>query len=451
MKFKQVVILAGILLLFACNNEDSVESINFEDSAYGVVGRWYTESNVDDPLFNMFGEYVFTGYGAIYGDEYRKINGYRRAELQGIYIISNNSITTEYGINEGGRSTMPFAMENGLSFSASFHRFSEDYTLTFNRIVGEIILSVDSTLNVETDVKQNVAAYTAQQIDINGYNMLDEAIASVDANGFITTKLAGVTFLKVKTTVGTAVLKISVSDTKNMWNDFSLVLGKNFNEVEHLMGKHYAFKNDSVIRYFYDNAYIDSVDIYRHGAIADSIIVALRDTVTEETVNNYLSRTLYLVKDTTSYCSYVDNENFLLTSYSAICDKKLKKLSYTYFDPDWNDRLCDYRLTYEELRKKYGVADDKKETYAFYKGKYDFVTEIIYHFNNDGEVDQYSFYVNPDIKTSMIMNYLNSKFIYKDSNAPYVRNFQYNGKEMINSVTISENNHRLNYFFIENK
>ena len=115
----------------------------------------------------------------------------------------------------------------------------------------------------------------------------------------------------------------------------------------------------------------------------------------------------------------------------------IKKLSYTYFDPDWNDRICDYGLTYEELKNKYGRANDYRNASALYNGKYGFITKILYSINNEGKVISYSFYINPDIEHYQIIEFLNKNFFYKNSNRPFVRNFQYKGKEMINYVSIA--------------
>ncbi len=457
MKAKQILIVTGILSLLACNNEDSVESINYEDSVYGVIGRWYSEYNVDDPFFNMYAEYVFTGDGAIYADEYRKINGYRRGELRGTYKISNNNITTAFDIDEGGQSTIPLKVTDGLTFSASFHRFSEDYTLSFNRIVGEIILTVDSTLNVEASVKQNIEAYTPQQVEIKGYDMSDEAIASVDDSGVLTTKLIGVTFMKVKTSIGTAVLKISVSDNKNLWNNFSLLLGKSFDELETILGRHYALKNDSLVRYFYDNSYVDCVDIFRHDNIVDSICVSFRDNAVEDDISKFLGERQAFVKDTLSYSWYTDNTNYLLTTYSAKYYKNENKLIYIRFDPNWDDRRDDYGLTLDEIVMKYGNYNEREpfesKWVKYNDVKNDFVGQIVYYFDpNSHGMYRYAIVVNMEICPEMISAYLNKHFLFWNSSHRYVKNVQINGKEMLLEVSIDESrSHTLNYTFEENK
>ena len=268
-----LTIFTIVFSLFACDNDESVESLNFEDAAFGVVGRWYAESSsADKSNFDMFGEYVFTVDGAIYIDEYRRINGYRRSELQGTYSIKSNRITTEFDFNEGGQSTAPLNVTDGLAFSASFHRFSEDYTLAFQRIIGEVAFMVGDTINVATEALHNIEAYTSKPVEIKKYSMNDNAIASVNDDGLLTAKLIGVTYLKIETSIGIAVLKVSVSDNDILWNDYSKLLGSDFDDVERLLGKHYVFKSNDSIRYYYDNPYVDSVDVYKQYNRADSIM-----------------------------------------------------------------------------------------------------------------------------------------------------------------------------------
>mgnify|MGYP002623918853 CR=1 FL=1 len=457
MKAKLTLIITGILALFACNNEDSVESLSYEDSAYGVVGRWYAENNVDDPVFNMYAEYVFTADGVIYADEYRKINGFRRDSIQGKYSIKDNNITTEFSINQGGQSTSSLKVTNGLTFAASFHRFSEDYTLTFNRVVGEIMLTVDTMVNVKDELQHNIETCSAQPTEIKGYEMSDESIASVDDSGLVTTKLIGVTFLKVITSAGTAVLKVSVSDENNLWNDFSQVLGKDFSEVEHLLGKHYAFRNDTLFRYYYDNYYIDSVDIYRHENIADSIVVTLNIAIPDSTIMSHLENInkLAYIKDTLSYHWYTDNDNYLFSSYSARYYENSNKIIYLRQDPDWDDRIDDYGLTAEELLLKYGSYSRKdNNTLSFYGIKNEFVGEITYYLNP--KVYKYRIVVNMNITKDMIIEYVNRKFLYWNIIHPYAKNIQINGKEMILEISFKGNSSEdysrsLDYIFIENE
>lgn len=448
MKAKQILITIGILALFACNNEDSIEPLNYEDSAFGVVGKWYAESNVDDPIFNMYAEYVFTADGTIYADEYRKINGYKLDSIQGKYSAKDDIITTEFSINQGGQSTSSLKVTNGLTFAASFHRFSEDYTLTFNRVVGELILTVDSTVSVEADVRKQIEAYAAQLVEIKGYNMSDDAIASVDEEGHVTGKLIGVAFLKVETSVGTAILKVSVSDKNNLWTDFSQVLGKDFSDVERLLGKHYAFRNDSVIRYFYDSYYIDSVDVCRHADIVDSIVVAFRKHTEKDSITSYLKRKDLAVVDSVNVW-YTNNANFLLATLSARYSQVENKLVYTQFDPEWDDRTGDYGLSIDELYEKYGAYKSKDRTHITFNVKNDFVGEITYYWQPQMH---YHIQVNMNIPGSMIDDYLKKKFIYSYWNGQwqYMKNFQKDSKELFIHVS-KESKHSLYYYFHENK
>ena len=446
-------ILSTVFTLLACNNDESVNSLNFEDSAFSVVGRWYAENNTDNPILNMFGEYVFTADGVIYIDEYRRINGYRRNELQGVYSINGNNITTGFDFNEGGQSTSSFKVTENLSFSASFHRFSEDYTLTFQRVVGEIALMVGDTLYVSSEALQDIEAYTSKSVEIKSYSMNDPAIASVNEDGFLLAKLIGVTYLKVETSIGIAVLKVSVADKENLWNDFSKVLGRDFDEVLELLGKHYVFKSNDSIRYYYDNPYVDSVGIYRHDNVADSIVVSFRGNETDKSILDYLESKLVFVKDTLSCHWYTDNSNYLFSTLSAKYYKDAHKIIYTRFDPEWDDRIEDYGLSFDELVSRHGNYSDKEkwrsEWIKFNNIKNDFIAEITYHLNP--MVYKYSIIVNMDIPMTMIDDYINRKFLYWDVLHPHTKNIQINGKEMFIFVSVDEKNYRsLNYSIVEN-
>lgn len=447
MKVKQILIATGILLLFACNNEDSVESINFEDSAYGVVGRWYTEKT-DNPEMDMFAEYTFTTDGAVYVDEYRRRNGYKRDEGRGTYSINGNRIVS----NLASDKSLPIQSGSELLNlnSLTFTTRSKDYgDMQFLRIVGIVTPHVGDTLRL--DVQQVVDSYTSQNVKVISYSMTDDAIATIDDEGVLIPKLIGVTYLKLETPIGHAALKISVSDAQNLWNDFSQGLGRSFDEVEKIFGKHYAFKSDSM-RYFCDNPYVDSVDIYRNNNIVDSICVTFRNNAIKDDITNFLGERQSFVKDTLSYSWYTDNTNYLLSTYSAKYYKNENKLVYTRFDPNWDDRRNDYGLTIADLRKKYGwyrtMSPDRSTVIYGNITKNDFVQTIAYTLSQ-GKVDSYHISVVLDINTLMLDDYLDYKYLYYENNSDYkyAKNIQINGNEILLKVKHDKNEHILWYQF----
>lgn len=447
MKGKLILIVVGIFSLFACDKEDGVESLNFEGSTFSLVGRWYTEKDAGKKESDMFAEYTFTTDGAVYIDEYWAINGYKRNEGHGTYTITDNKIISNL------ESKMVLSNLNGLELdsikSLEFTtKTDERYgKMRFLRVIGMVQLRVGETDTISSNIQQAIAAYTSHPMGPISYEMSDEAVASIDETGILTAKLIGVTYLKVKTSIGTAVLKISVSDDTNLWNDFSKVLGKNFDEVRHLLGKHYAFSGDS-IRYFYDNAYVDSVDIYRHEGIADSIIVTFHKDADPVAIKNYLREKLIVVDSLSGW--YTNRKNYLLATFSARYHAENGKLEYTSFDPNWDDHIEDYGLTFDELKTKYGnyKSKDKIDTQVTYIIKNDFVDQITYFLNPN--VYMYHIKVNFRIPVSMIENYLNVKFRYWDTSRPHVRNIQVDGTEMLLRVSVS-NSYSLYYYFDENK
>ncbi len=454
MKVRQILIVSGILLLFACNNEDSIESINFEDSAYGVVGRWYTEKT-DNPELDMFAEYTFTTTGAVYVDEYRRRNGYKRDEGRGTYSIDGNRIVS----NMASDKSLPIQSGSELLNlnSLTFTTRSKDYgDMQFFRIVGIVTPHVGDTLTL--DIQQAVDSYTSQNVKVVSYSMTDDAIASIDDEGVLTPKLIGVTYLKIETTIGNAALKISVSDDQNLWNDFSQGLGKSFDEVEEIFGKHYAFKSDSM-RYFYDNPYVDSVDIYRHNNIVDSIVMTFKGNVEESELVNFIDKKLTYVDDTLSYRWYTDNDNYLMAKYSAKMYKgeNNRKFVYTYIEPDWDDRRSDYGLDFNMLKEKYGIPNQIGNTIIGYFQRKDFVSQISYSFSptvRNGSVYKYAVYLNSYVTPEMANEYLSRKYNYCSNIIrpyEYGRNIRIEDKEFIMFVEYERSEHKFWYNFKQYK
>lgn len=447
-------ILTIVFSLLACDNDESVKSLNFEDSSFGVVGRWYAENNSDNPTFDMFGEYVFTADGAMYIDEYRRINGYKRSELLGTYSVDGNSITTGFDF-EGGQSTCPLKVTDGLTFSASFHRFSEDYTLTFQRIVGEIALMVGDTLDVAIEAQKNIEVYTSKPVEIKSYSMNDDAIASVNSDGHLIAKLIGVTYLKVETSIGIAVLKVSVSDKDNLWNDFSRVLGRDFDDVVKILGKHYVYKNNDSLRYYSDSPYVDSVDVYKQNNRADSIIVSFKDNVPIDVVRGYLKRKFVPVDTLSEW--YTDNDNYLLSTMSVRFYPTKNILIYTGFDPQWDEHTDNYGLSYDELieNNKPHVPVFQSPSMIIYNIENDFAGRLIFFpIKPQPNYPDIKIEINNVIKTQMIDEYLNKTYTYTYWNGQwhYIKNLQIRGKEIIVIVSAADEGIRyLYYHFYENK
>ena len=456
MKARLMFIVTCFLLLFACNNEDSVESFDSEGSAFSVVGRWYTEiDDKNNSERNMYGEYTFTIGGAVYVDEYWRINGYRRHKIDGTYSVNGNTISA----NLNYKRTSTLECSDRLSFRAAI--LGEEKK-TFLRIVGDLALSVGDTTHI--DVNNYFETYSSISAEKPSYSVTDKAIVSVDETGLLTAKLIGTTFVQVGTSAGIAVLKIYVDDKKSRWNDFSSALGKNLDEVKQLLGERYAFKNDSTIRYYYDNAYVDSVDIYEHNNIADSLVVIFRPEVSDSIIMNYfVARGDTTVKDSISnnmlICRwYTDNKNFLLSTYSARYYPQEKKVIYTYIEPDWDDRRSDYGLSYEDLKKKYGYpSTPAKFSTVGYSLKKDFIRQVFYSLSPNivsGSVTSYSMYLNSDVTKEMVENYLYRKYNYCENinYEAYIQsyehglNIQIDGDEFVLFVKYERKEHKLLYY-----
>ena len=448
----KIILLIVAATFFACANDDSARTYGDTVGVSNVAGQWYTEKQ-DNSQSDMFGEYTFTIDGAVYVDIYSKINGYKREEGRGTYSVNGNKIVTnmESGMGLPIMSDSKIIVHNSLSFSVSSDGADSD----FMRIVGLLTLHVGDTVNI--DLQKAFELYTSKEPEILSYAMTDDAIASVDESGHLIAKLIGATYLKIKTSVGTAVLKVSVSDEANLWNDFSQVLGKDFNAVERILGNRYAFRSDSM-RYFYDSEYIDSVDIFRSKDVADSIVVTFKSQVAEKNVVNSLDKNLVLVKDTTSYIWFTDNENYLLSNYSAKYDRGGKKLTYTYFQPDWDDRSDDYGLTYNELIGKYGLPHfPTMYGIVSYYVKKDFVRHVTYSLRPNiqkGTVDMYYMYLSTDVTKEMIDVFLKRKYNYCNNLArpyEYGKNIVVDGEEYIMFVRYDGGEeHKLLYIFYKN-
>ena len=404
----------------------------------------------------MFAEYTFTAGGAVYVDEYRMINGYKRNAEHGTYHINGNKIilNLESKTELSNINDIELDSVNTLYFNTKTNEKSG--RMQFFRIIGIIHLQVGEKDTISSKVQQAIAAYTSQPIREASYEIYDNSIASIDSTGILVSKMIGVTYLRIETATSNAILKISVSDDGNLWNDFSQGLGKSFYEVESLFGKYHVFnisKSDS-IRYFYDTPYVDSVVFYRHDNTSDSIVVSFTEQASNAMVRDYLLSRLTHVKDTLSHYWYTDNDNYLLSTYSAKYHPEQRKLIYTAFDLNWDDRRSDYGLTDEDLEKKYGtpICDSLGiKTYDIVKN--DFIVNISFSLKgNPRRVSSYSAQLNIDIQVGMIDDYIQRNYPYYDKSNyegfKNGKNIQIEGKEMI--LLVKRNENELRFRFVDN-
>ena len=400
----------------------------------------------------MYAEYTFMPFGGdVYADEYWKTNGYKKSIPKVTYNVDNDKIAMYIG---SGKYDIELP-GNALTMKAEQITQGEvirPLYMQFMRIVGTVSLNVDSVIRLDS-LQQIIEAYTAKPTVVTTYTITDGAIASVDEIGLLTAKLAGTTYLKAETDDGIAVLKITVIDKHNPWHDFSRGLGKSFDEIKQLWGKRFYSRgnsNDS-IRYYYDNDYVDRVDIYQHDNIADSIIITFKENVSDDFVREYLNQKFVPADSLNDW--YTDNKVFLLSSMSARYGSNSKAITFTYFEPDWDDRRYDYGLTIEELIEKYHIPEENHDGQIKYniKIKNDFISKITYHISGKPQkVTSYSAVINLKFNPKIIDDYIKKKYLFFDynSNYKYGKNVIINGKDYI--LLIRRENINIWFDFIEN-
>ena len=427
-----------LLFLVSCNDDDVTIHLP-EVSATSIVGNWYVEDNA----LGGYSEYTYTMGGYIYIDSYSRVYGYKRVQEIGTYSHSGNSLVHKIE-SEGGMPVVDSYEFRGMT-AFSFMTSSADYGNTeYNRIVGVVEMQIDGTVSL--DVQQYLSAFTSDSVNVGGMRMSNRAIADIDDSGVIRGKQIGITYLKVETSIGTAVFKISVTDNANLWIDVSRALGMNLADVTDYFGCYYAFINDSSALYFYDDYYVDYIEIHADRGVADSIIVSFNKEVDPVHVKGYLDNRLCIANDNMSYCRYTDNENFLFSTYSVMYEYNENVLTYKSLDVEWDDRIDDYGLTREDIKKKYGTYRvNNGGDLSFYVYN-DFISHIMYSFTKD-KVSSYSVQINMDVGTHMVEEYLKKRYKRMNSVAEYVRNIQVNGKEMLLQVTTSADKRSLYFWF----
>lgn len=432
--------LYSTIVLSSCNDPYQQPLVHDEVM---LVGNWFTE----DEISKMYAEYTYTADNSVFINEYQQILGYKRIQRNGSYRYAGSALTLNTKSYVSQYATDAFEVEEITELT--YRTKSIDYGIAdYYRIVGLEDIAAGTTKRI--DVLKYIEAFVRETPEILNYQIADNSVANIDESGALTAKQKGVTYLSVTTTQGTAVIKVSVNDPDNLWKDCSVGIGESMRNIEEKLGKYYAYKSSDSIQYLYDDYYINNVKAFSHGdrSIVDSIVVTFNDNVDSNESLEFLRNKLIIVKDGQDDVSwFTDNTNYLLSKYSARYHKKNKTLIYTFCNPEWEDKMEDYGLTIEELTQKYGYHSPYKDLYFINIGE-EFATEV-YYFLNNGKVYQYGVFVNFDVTTEMINDYISRKF-QMDNVGVYKMNRIINGQEMLVRVSFDKNDHRIYYYFDKN-
>lgn len=446
---KRYILLLIPLLFCSCN--DSMNDSGYssdKNTPDAIVGKWYSE----DVAAASYQEDTYTNTGIKYSTTYRQMYGYQPYRTHGKYTLTGNQMTENMTFDGTSTSVLSVWTVDSVSLY-SYVTHNVDYGKShYNRIIGSVIINKGKEYNLEA--AQYFARYSKVIPDITSYSVVDESILDVDNTGTITPKLSGDTYIKVHSSQGMAVIKASVIDSTSLWNDYSHGLGLKLPEVERIYGKYYAYKNDSTILYCPQHYYVDSVKfVCNESGVIDSIAVVFSKYATDDIIAGNLNSTMVLVNSLVSdTLCFTDNANYLMSKTTARYKRNSRRLALNYLEPEWEDKIEDFGLTYDELKKKYGCAKNYTGRSADYGNiiKNEFISQIQYEFDKESNYDKVNCYIiffGNRITKDMLEYYMQRNYFFFNSTIPYAKNVVRGGKECLIRANPSFSERRIRYYF----
>lgn len=302
-KFKWILMaFIACLAISSCHDDDDNGITN--PIRGSIVGEWLNDSsNGSEKLFTAesYSEDGKMDYLFVWVN--KNVSYYEYHD--GTYTIGSNKMTQN--------------VQDGSEYSSTVYdmQYLDGYSLSYsNPVLGEpsflhrIIDTYDMTVGEDR-------LYIIEDMDFvpTEYTSLDPAIATIDNEGLIHATKQGMTFVKASSTLGTAVIRINVTDIDNVIDDFANYIGASIEDVKNVYGTNFieAYNGSTAERFYniYDK-YVEKADIMYSARTIFYIAINLREYADWDAIlSSYRSK----------YDKYENNDQIFTTT---IRDKKVK-------------------------------------------------------------------------------------------------------------------------------
>lgn len=218
-----------LLVLLGCLSFISCEDDN-DGPQYSITGEWFLDESDGNQTKRTIKE--FTSDGQYHGSQY--IVGAEtniREIADGIYTYKNNTINAVFSTPYDAR-----------HYSESYKVISADkYSLSIrventgnSGVMHRVVDTYDIKLGEKRNCIVNDPAFNAV-----AYMSYDENIAFVDADGVVCGMKRGITYVKIVSSEGEAIIRIKVSDADNLMEDYVKYIYAPIDQVYKDFGNNY--------------------------------------------------------------------------------------------------------------------------------------------------------------------------------------------------------------------
>lgn len=453
-----------LLVLIALFTEISLTSCHSDSTSDPTPAPTPTPTPKPDPTPSIVGEWlennstegVISLFTSKYEDDgtYSQWLGYIMMQYNfninyiGTYTLSDNALTLKYydsAISEN--TTENFDVRSLDKYTLIRYWPEGSATIISHRIIDTYYLTVGDEKEIIINDNEFVPI---------SYNSTDQRVATVK-KGIITAKKRGTSFVSVSSSIGSAVIRVVVSDPENVFDDYLEYLDSTIEEVTNEFGTVYfdsiTYKGDKVRQFNQLDEVVKSVAFYYDSEkIVGTIIADIRHDVNENVITKALEKKYELAdkRDGTYYYrTEKDGQEVTIvwspTDYYHVSYQfKYRKSSKGAYE-DYDNLIL---LTAEEAAKQLNceITDEDWETECFVKilgnDLFNSVTvsfDVITH-----DVTQVRLECSGLTRDDVEDWYKDHYFSTGDDKYPYA-NFDLNGKDKNGNHILESNSYRIRF------
>lgn len=204
-------------------------------------------------------------------------------DYDGTYTFSDNTLTLKYLSPITGQNTTETYQVNVLDkYSLETYFPTGDATTRYSRIVATYNIEAGQTRTFEAPE----TGFTA-----TSFTSTNPTVATVDASGRIQAVSRGFAFVKAKSSLGTAVVRVNVTETGKPFTDGMALIGASMDNIDALLGTNYVeVPGDPISERTYNvmDDVVESIVVSHFMGSAVMTTVKLREGFDQNAITSYL-------------------------------------------------------------------------------------------------------------------------------------------------------------------
>lgn len=359
------VIIAGLLLisLAGCSDDEDPVSVN-TDWGYSAVGEWL--SDLGEPVKDVKEVYVSTyNNDGTWSGSLAYVDNYTSSiiPVDGTYIITGKKFTQTTNML-GETSTVSYQILSLGKYDWMMFYPESEMTDLSHRIV--------DTIHME-EGQSDYIQINDPDFHPMGYTSDDEDVVEVSPTGTILAKRAGTAYISVVSSIGTAVIRIVVTDPETYIDNYVHYLGEDKSVVTNAYGTisfSYDYGDGTSVQIYnlIDNNISDASFYYTNNRV-DSIDVWLNETAEISKILSAFDEAYKFLTDFNGIKYYRTAKN--VRAVKVLYFEDYNAIRIMYYDPE--DPFVDLdnliRMKASEAIEKLGhvLTDEERAEGKFYE------------------------------------------------------------------------------------